>query len=103
MALWGLLWFSIQKNINSQNIYRDSKALIHGNYWILAPLLLRWLERIKHILSLLLSYTISHVYQESNSMADSLSKAGLGRSSAIMHYRYLVENKILEEGWLSLP
>jgi len=43
-----------------------------------------------------LSYTISHVYWECNLIADTVSKAGLGRSSGIMHYRYyLVENKEL--------
>jgi len=100
MALWGLLWISLHKNIHYLNIYGDSKALIDGikgTTGFCSPLLIGWLRRIKHTLDLLLSYTISHVYQECNTMAHSLSKAGLGRSSSILHYRYLVENKVLEK------
>jgi len=44
---------------------------------IFAPLFLRWLMNIKHILTLLFTYTITDIYREGKTKADSLSKACL--------------------------
>lgn len=106
MALWGLLWFNLHKNISSLNIYGESMTLIDGikgTTGFFPPFLLGWLRRIKHSLGFLLSYTISHVYRECNRMVDNLSKDALNRSSGLLHYRYLVEDKVLKEGTLRLP
>jgi len=55
MALWSFLWFATQKNINSLNIYGDSKALIDEIMVITdfyLALLLGWIRSIKYILRL---------------------------------------------------
>lgn len=68
-------------HVNTLHIYGDSRNLvdgIKGNTTFDPPLLSRWIERIKHITHTLPGITVQHIYHESTTVVESLSKEGLG-------------------------
>lgn len=106
LVLWGLPWFSKRLFIHTIHVYGDSKSLIEGVSAITDFSPPKLSSQISHINFLKQSFhqiTFQHIFRESNSVADSLSKKGLTDDNGYMHFVYLEEETIMQEGSILLP
>jgi len=80
MALYGLLMFSIFLNIESLQIYGDSKIIIdhiNAKLSIKNHYMSGWMNGIESLWKRRKYYTINHVNRSHNTQVDELSKKGL--------------------------
>jgi len=102
----GLLWFSREKFPKTIHVYGDSKTLIDGAQYFTSydPLDLRGL--MIHAKSLIRSFQvfcIQHVYRESNTTVDSLSKFDLNDEEGAINSCHYFDGNICEMGTIYLP
>lgn len=106
MALWGLLQFAAEKQLDITKIYGDSKVIIDGMLGHTSfgpPLQVGWTNKVRHLLASLTSFSISHILRENKKDAYRLSKDGLLDQFRIIHYTLSVDRHIRKVGEIHIP
>ena len=105
LALWGLLFFAIHKNIHDLHVRGDSKVIVDwalGKHIIHSIDLERCLFQVKDIFGHFSSLTFQHVYREFNSLADELSKRAIGLGVGWLFFEEHIEGDLTDSGSLNL-
>lgn len=104
LALWGLLVFAKYMQLKN-SVYGDSRSTIESmsRKSFSVPSLVGWMDHSKTFIGLFDHISISHVYMELNLLVDGLSKQWLGTVSGLIHFRFLVDVKVMKERNLEMP
>ena len=88
LALWGLLFFAILKNLLALQVRGASTVIIDwvlGKHVIHSVELENWLCRVKDIFKHFISLSFQHVYREYNALAHDLSKRAIGLGTCVIY------------------
>ena len=106
MALWGGLHIAQDLQVQGVSIYGDSLLVINwitNKYQMKSSHLQGWLERTQSLWQRLGCPPINHIYRESNTRADKLSKRGLRAEFGIMEVSHLKEGRLIEAISFPIP
>lgn len=106
MALWGGLYAASNLQLQNPHFYGDSRIVID---WIThrsvmqTPVLQGWSQRIQRIWHNMNCPPITHIYRESNTRADALSKRGVNAVFGDMHISQFQDGVQIWESTIPLP
>ena len=105
LSLWGLLYFSKNKDLLDIKILGDSKVIIEWEkyvYSLRSMELQHWARRTKYIISTFQRTTFRHIYIELNFEADGLSKLALREEMKNFAWELFLEGSKIDQGILSI-
>ena len=106
VALWGGLRLAVLLQLQEVHIYGDSQVVIG---WVTRtmnmqrPDLLGWLHRTQNLWESLNCPPIMHIFRESNTRADGLSRKGLGTEFGLMHVVLFRDGQIHWQTTIPIP
>lgn len=106
IALWGALRLVVYLQLQGVHVYGDSQIVIGwivGQMDMMSPDLLGWLHRVRGLWDRLNRPPITHIYRESNSRADGLSRKGLESDFGMMHIQLFRDNQTHWQTSIPIP